>query len=78
MLTVIENVINPDQVLQFSQALNNGNWQDGKQSAGVNISSNWMTALTWLVRQAMLLLPGLALSHCLCRWLCPVNLPTQI
>ncbi|MFQ3198674.1 MAG: hypothetical protein ACI81A_002400 [Paraglaciecola sp.] len=49
MLTVIENVINPDQVLQFSQALNNGNLQDGKQSAGVNITSNWMTALTWLV-----------------------------
>jgi PKHD-type hydroxylase len=34
MLTVIENVLNPEQVLQFSQALNNGNWQDGKQSAG--------------------------------------------
>lgn len=34
MLTVIENLLSPQEVLQFNQALNNGNWQDGKQSAG--------------------------------------------
>ena len=50
MLTVIEDLLSKKEVTQFTQALDKGQWQDGKHTAGSQASKvkyNQTTAVHW-------------------------------